>query len=246
VQRAGGSFRGTTACLLAHLLRPSAPHRQVQFLTTGGGQVRFNPNLYNCGKVCLSLLGTWSGPSWQPGISTLLQVGGAGCSAARLHAGCIVHGPGLLAAHEKAHEPCIATVQSAGSTPHLTTSPPGPPPPPACPPLLQVLISIQSMIFVSDPYFNEPGHESYMKTTRGQQASADYNGTLRYHTLQVVVLQALRNPAPAFAPAIRAHFKAKREELAAQCDAWAAEARGGGKQGMRALAADIKAELAKL
>lgn len=24
---------------------------QVQFLTTGGGKVRFNPNLYNCGKV---------------------------------------------------------------------------------------------------------------------------------------------------------------------------------------------------
>ncbi|KAG1669885.1 hypothetical protein FOA52_002411 [Chlamydomonas sp. UWO 241] len=46
----------------------------VQFLTTGGGTVRFNPNLYNCGKVCLSLLGTWSGPSWQPGTSTLLQV----------------------------------------------------------------------------------------------------------------------------------------------------------------------------
>lgn len=27
--------------------------------TTGCGSVRFNPNLYNCGKVCLSLLGTW-------------------------------------------------------------------------------------------------------------------------------------------------------------------------------------------
>ena len=26
--------------------------------------VRFNPNLYECGKVCLSILGTWSGPSW--------------------------------------------------------------------------------------------------------------------------------------------------------------------------------------
>ena len=26
--------------------------------------VRFNPNLYKCGKVCLSILGTWSGPSW--------------------------------------------------------------------------------------------------------------------------------------------------------------------------------------
>ena len=46
----------------------------VQFLTTGGGKYRMNPNLYNCGKVCLSLLGTWAGPGWITGQSTLLQV----------------------------------------------------------------------------------------------------------------------------------------------------------------------------
>jgi ubiquitin-protein ligase len=28
--------------------------------------VRFNPNLYQEGKVCLSILGTWSGPPWRP------------------------------------------------------------------------------------------------------------------------------------------------------------------------------------
>ena len=28
--------------------------------------VRFNPNLYVCGKVCLSMLNTWSGPCWVP------------------------------------------------------------------------------------------------------------------------------------------------------------------------------------
>lgn len=106
---------------------PSRRRRQVQFLTTGGGRVRFNPNLYENGKarkggrqtcaylqtpasascaascrppaapstaaapawraleltalqftrapqVCLSLLGTWAGPGWQAGQSTLLQV----------------------------------------------------------------------------------------------------------------------------------------------------------------------------
>uniref|UniRef100_A0A6V0BH00 UBC core domain-containing protein n=1 Tax=Pseudo-nitzschia australis TaxID=44445 RepID=A0A6V0BH00_9STRA len=47
---------------------------KVQFLTTGNGNVRFNPNLYVCGKVCLSLLGTWNGPGWNSGSSTLLQV----------------------------------------------------------------------------------------------------------------------------------------------------------------------------
>ncbi len=57
-------------------LPTSYPQRspQVQFLTTGGGRFRFNPNLYNCGKVCLSLLGTWQGPGWIPNESTLLQV----------------------------------------------------------------------------------------------------------------------------------------------------------------------------
>lgn len=39
--------------------------------------LRINPNLYNCGKVCLSLLGTWSGAgdeNWRPLKSTMLQV----------------------------------------------------------------------------------------------------------------------------------------------------------------------------
>ncbi|XP_050219122.1 probable ubiquitin-conjugating enzyme E2 25 isoform X2 [Mercurialis annua] len=41
------------------------------------GGLRLNPNLYNNGKVCLSLLGTWQGNKnemWQPGVSTVLQV----------------------------------------------------------------------------------------------------------------------------------------------------------------------------
>eukprot|EP00434_Breviolum_minutum_P035493 symbB.v1.2.031419.t1/scaffold3646.1/size68564/4 len=40
-------------------MRP--PHAK---LLTGDGRVRFNPNLYVNGKVCLSILGTWAGPSW--------------------------------------------------------------------------------------------------------------------------------------------------------------------------------------
>lgn len=33
---------------------------------TSDGHTRFNPNLYVDGKICLSILGTWSGPSWTP------------------------------------------------------------------------------------------------------------------------------------------------------------------------------------
>ncbi|KAJ7283680.1 ubiquitin conjugating enzyme family protein [Mycena rebaudengoi] len=46
----------------------------VKYMTTNGGTFRFNPNLYADGKVCLSLLGTWTGPGWVSGSSTLLQV----------------------------------------------------------------------------------------------------------------------------------------------------------------------------
>ncbi len=50
---------------------------QVNIYTTGNGKVRFNPNLYADGKVCLSLLGTWKGhesESWIPGQSTIKQI----------------------------------------------------------------------------------------------------------------------------------------------------------------------------
>ena len=52
-------------------------HDVLLVMDAGGGSVRFNPNLYNCGKVCLSLLGTWSGAkgeTWDPSSSSTLQV----------------------------------------------------------------------------------------------------------------------------------------------------------------------------
>lgn len=44
--------------------------------TTGQGAIRFNPNLYDNGMVCLSLLGTWRGEGGETWTekSTLLQV----------------------------------------------------------------------------------------------------------------------------------------------------------------------------
>jgi ubiquitin-protein ligase len=55
---------------------PQTPPK-CQLVTTGSGAVRFNPNLYADGKVCLSLLGTWRGSStenWDAKFSTILQV----------------------------------------------------------------------------------------------------------------------------------------------------------------------------
>jgi len=33
-------------------------------ILTNGRDVRFNPNLYKCGKVCISILNTWHGEQW--------------------------------------------------------------------------------------------------------------------------------------------------------------------------------------
>jgi ubiquitin-protein ligase len=45
---------------------------------SNNGNKRFNPNLYNCGKVCLSLLGTWNtsnkGEAWNSTTSTFIQL----------------------------------------------------------------------------------------------------------------------------------------------------------------------------
>ncbi len=45
---------------------------------SNNGNKRFNPNLYDCGKVCLSLLGTWStsdkGEMWNSSTSTFNQL----------------------------------------------------------------------------------------------------------------------------------------------------------------------------
>ena len=42
-------------------------------IMTSDGDTRFHPNLYVTGKVCLSILGTWSGPKWSP-VMTLSTV----------------------------------------------------------------------------------------------------------------------------------------------------------------------------
>jgi ubiquitin-conjugating enzyme E2 Z len=37
---------------------------KVKFLNWQNSKTRMHPNMYVCGKLCLSFLGTWSGPSW--------------------------------------------------------------------------------------------------------------------------------------------------------------------------------------
>jgi ubiquitin-conjugating enzyme E2 Z len=51
------------------------PHSPPKvFYCTNGDEIRFNPNLYKCGRVCVSILNTWRGDQWTScqTISTVL------------------------------------------------------------------------------------------------------------------------------------------------------------------------------
>jgi len=72
---------------------PNYPHAppKVEFCTSDG-LTRFNPNLYRCGKVCLSILNTWQGEQWS-GCQTLSSVLLAICTV--LNDAPLLNEPGL-------------------------------------------------------------------------------------------------------------------------------------------------------
>lgn len=125
---------------------------QVNLMTTGNGSVRFNPNLYECGKVCLSLLGTWSGElneKWNPQVSTVLQV----------------------------------------------------------------LISIQSLIFIDEPYFNEPGFEKSRYTEKGIFNSKKYNELRQLETIRWAINDKIENLTNSIEEFTKEHFLMKKDEI---------------------------------
>jgi ubiquitin-protein ligase len=134
---------------------------RVILMTTGRGKVRFNPNLYSDGKVCLSLLGTFPGhPSenWRPEGSTILQL----------------------------------------------------------------MVSIQSTVMNPQPYYNEPGYNE--GSEKHAEAAKKYNNTIRLETMRWAMIDNLKNPHPAFADAIKFHFRKRRSEILEQCQLWVSEA----------------------
>lgn len=62
----------------------------------------------------------------------------------------------------------------------------------------QVLVSIQSLILVPEPYFNEPGYERSRGTRVGSNASLEYNSNIYQACVRWAMLDHLRNPEPCF------------------------------------------------
>ena len=142
---------------------PFAP--PVWKFLTNDGKTRFNPNLYQSkhnGKVCLSLLGTWSG-------------------------------------------------QEGEKWNNKTSS------------FLQVLVSIQSLILVDKPYFNEPGYERIMNTLEGDTKSFEYNEEIRYYTIEWAIINNIINPPKEYQDVIIQHFKIKKDDILNNVKKWVDE-----------------------
>ena len=71
-------FGGFASCVLLFLFI-SGSQGKTLLVNSLPDKLTHPPSLLSspstqCGKVCLSLLGTWAGPGWNPAKSTLLQV----------------------------------------------------------------------------------------------------------------------------------------------------------------------------
>jgi baculoviral IAP repeat-containing protein 6 len=86
-------------------------------------------------------------------------------------------------------------------------------------------MSIQALILVPDPFFNEPGYEQERGTPSGDRRSTAYNLPLRESTLKHAMIGMLKQPPPELADVIRDHFRLKRSLIAAQTAQWLREAR---------------------
>ncbi|XP_015211747.1 (E3-independent) E2 ubiquitin-conjugating enzyme UBE2O isoform X2 [Lepisosteus oculatus] len=118
---------------------------------------RLNPNLYDNGKVCVSLLGTWIGKGTERWTS-----------------------------------------KSS---------------------LLQVLISIQGLILVNEPYYNEAGFDSDRGLQEGYENSRCYNEMALIKMVQSMT-QLLLQPVEVFQQEIREHFLCGGWRLAHRIESW--------------------------
>lgn len=93
--------------------------------------------------------------------------------------------------------------------------------------LLQVLVSIQSLILVPMPFFNEPGYHTTIGTPNGDMQNLSYNRTIKEGVLKFAMIEMLQKPPSNFKDVVEAHFYLRKNEIKKQLAAWVGEASPG-------------------
>ena len=142
---------------------PNSPPK-MNLITTGNNTIRFNPNLYTNGYICLSLLGTWSGDNiekWNSQTSNILQI----------------------------------------------------------------LLSIQSIVMSEGVYFNEPGYSSDKNSLANKALNLGYSNIVRYANVKFAMNEQIKKMPKGFEDIIRTHFLFKKEDILKTCYKWAEESK---------------------
>ena len=84
-------------------------------------------------------------------------------------------------------------------------------------------MSIQSLILVPQPYFNEPGYEFKMGTALGEKESLTYSSELFLHTITYAMIEVIKSPPKGFESVVQTHFSLKKEEIIQQVAKWSTE-----------------------
>jgi len=85
--------------------------------------------------------------------------------------------------------------------------------------LFQVLVSIQGLVLVSEPYYNEPGWERNRGTAHGTAESRKYNHSVMIEVLKSVIGQA-QNPPDIFEQNTREHFLESSQQFVRRLESW--------------------------
>lgn len=142
---------------------PSTPPKMV-LMTNGNNSIRFNPNLYSNGYICLSILGTWSGDSiekWNGDRSTLLQI----------------------------------------------------------------LLSIQSLVMTEGVYFNEPGYSWDKNSSTAIALNRAYSNIVKYGTVKFAMNEMIMKKPKGFENIIKNHFVNKKKDIIKTCRKWLDQAK---------------------
>jgi len=89
--------------------------------------------------------------------------------------------------------------------------------------LKQLLLSIQALIFVEDPFFNLPALVRARGSEEGRQLSQTYIRRIRKKTMLYACLDAMEHPSVAFRDVIVRHFRLKGPQLLETYSRWANE-----------------------
>jgi len=88
--------------------------------------------------------------------------------------------------------------------------------------LQQLFISVQSLVLIETPVFNEPSQENLIGTIEGDKKNKIYNQYIRYYTMCHTMCEILQNvdQYPTLKDVIINHFKLKKDYILKNCQKW--------------------------